>query len=258
MQQQQRENEHVAAFKELENKASNAEMKLKQEFNQQKKEWASSDRELKEAYENMKNSKNQEIDALSKELAEVKSQFAQEISSAHMKISDLTKTMAIAQQQANEAISFQKEMQAELDQAKVVQKYNAQLHKDLLREQVARKKLHNDMEDLKGKIRVYVRVRPFSKTEQERGCTESVIKDGKMTVMVKGIGGPDQKKFYDFDSVFAGQEGNSQTDVFRDTKHLIMSVVDGYNVCIFAYGQVRMHCMYLIRLYVTCLALLVG
>ena len=32
-------------------------------------------------------------------------------------------------------------------------------------------------------------------------------------------------------------EGNTQEDVFKDTKHLIMSVIDGYNVCIFAYGQ---------------------
>lgn len=39
--------------------------------------------------------------------------------------------------------------------------------------------------------------------------------------------------------VFGGSmtEGNSQADVFRDTKHLMMSVIDGYNVCIFAYGQ---------------------
>jgi len=37
--------------------------------------------------------------------------------------------------------------------------------------------------------------------------------------------------------VFGGADGNSQEDVFRDTKHLVMSVVDGYNVCIFAYGQ---------------------
>lgn len=41
-------------------------------------------------------------------------------------------------------------MQGELAEAKVVQKYNAQLHKDLQREQLARKKLHNDMEDMKG------------------------------------------------------------------------------------------------------------
>ena len=58
-----------------------------------------------------------------------------------------------------------------------------------------------------------------------------------MSVYVKGIGGPDNKKFYDFDQVFGGAEGNSQVDVFRDTKHLMLSVVDGYNVCMFAYGQ---------------------
>jgi hypothetical protein len=67
-----------------------------------------------------------------------------------------------------------------------------------------------------------------------------VWQDGKMTVLVKGVGGPDAKKYYDFDQVFGGMEGNSQADVFKDTKHLIMSVVDGYNVCIFAYGQVRL------------------
>ena len=37
--------------------------------------------------------------------------------------------------------------------------------------------------------------------------------------------------------VFGGSDGNSQADVFRDTKHLMTSVIDGYNVCIFAYGQ---------------------
>jgi hypothetical protein len=55
--------------------------------------------------------------------------------------------------------------------------------------------------------------------------------------MVKGAGSPDAKKFYDFDSVFGGSEGNSQADIFRDCKHLMLSVVDGFNVCIFAYGQ---------------------
>lgn len=60
-------------------------------------------------------------------------------------------------------------------------------------------------------------------------------------MMLKGIGGADGKKFYDFDQVFAGSEGNSQVDVFKDTKHLMMSVIDGYNVCIFAYGQTGMN-----------------
>ena len=37
--------------------------------------------------------------------------------------------------------------------------------------------------------------------------------------------------------MFGGSDGNAQSDVFRDTKHLMTSVIDGYNVCIFAYGQ---------------------
>ena len=37
--------------------------------------------------------------------------------------------------------------------------------------------------------------------------------------------------------MFGGSEGNTQSDVFRDSKHLMTSVIDGYNVCIFAYGQ---------------------
>ena len=35
-----------------------------------------------------------------------------------------------------------------------------------------------------------------------KNCEESVLKDGKMTVLVKGLGGqPDAKKYYDFDQV---------------------------------------------------------
>ena len=57
---------------------------------------------------------------------------------------------------AEEAEFYQKTVQAELAEAKVVQKYNAQLHKDLQREQQARKKLHNDMEDMKGELLYYL------------------------------------------------------------------------------------------------------
>ena len=36
---------------------------------------------------------------------------------------------------------------------------------------------------------------------------------------------------------FLGADQNTQADVFKDTKHLMLSVIDGYNVCIFAYGN---------------------
>merc|ERR1711988_341522 len=90
------------------------------------------------------------------------------------------------------------------------------------------------MEDLKGKIRVYVRVRPMSTKEKGRDCKEVVTKEGKNGLQLKMS---DTSKAYDFDQVFAGLQDNTQEDIFRDTKHLVMSVIDGYNVCIFAYGQ---------------------
>lgn len=39
---------------------------------------------------------------------------------------------------------------------------------------------------------------------------------------------------YQFDSCFS--ESQSQADVFEDTKMLMQSAIDGFNVCLFAYG----------------------
>ena len=49
-------------------------------------------------------------------------------------------------------------------------------YRDLSREQAERKKLQNDLEDIKGNVRVFVRIRPFSNRELERGTGESVIR----------------------------------------------------------------------------------
>jgi hypothetical protein len=32
-------------------------------------------------------------------------------------------------------------------------------------------------------------------------------------------------------------DGNKQSDIFNDSKQLLTSVIDGYNLCICAYGQ---------------------
>ena len=43
-----------------------------------------------------------------------------------------------------------------------------------------------------------------------------------------------QKREWSFDAVFGPD--THQDKVFEDTKHLIQSAVDGFNVCIFACG----------------------
>lgn len=62
--------------------------------------------------------------------------------------------------------------------------------------------LHNRCEDLKGKIRVYVRVRPFSSKERDRGCKEVVQTQGKQSISVQDPKAKGDKTF-EFDQVQA-------------------------------------------------------
>lgn len=100
-------------------------------------------------------------------------------------------------------------------------------------EQLKRKNLLNELEDLKGKIRVYCRIRPFSRTEKEDAEKAKMAVDILDTMSLTVHGRIDHT--YNFDSVFGPD--STQDQVFDETKRLIQSAIDGYNVCIFAYGQ---------------------
>jgi len=70
------------------------------------------------------------------------------------------------------------------------------------KEQQLRKKLNNELEDIKGKVRVYARVRPFSKTEladpdNRHGCVE-IQDEFSLKVGVE----KNRTKEYAFDTVF--------------------------------------------------------
>eukprot|EP01041_Mallomonas_annulata_P007974 gene7974-16322_t len=229
--QQVRDKNHAEEIAVIQDKATKAAAKLKQEMAEMRSAAEGTERDLRVKHDEIRRSKEQEIESLNRTMADYKQKMTKDLSAAQQ-IADA------AQRKCDDMEKRLEEQQdAELAEARPLIALNAQLFRDLGREQAARKKLHNEMEDLKGKIRVYVRIRPMSTSEIERRCEDAVIKDGKMSVMVKGVGAADAKKIYDFDQTFGGDEGNTQVDVFKDTKHLVMSVIDGYNVCIFAYGQ---------------------
>jgi L-cysteine desulfidase len=86
-------------------------------------------------------------------------------------------------------------------------------------EQVKRKKLLNELEDMKGKVRVYCRIRPFSNSEktnadQVQPCV-SIKDETQMTVGTQ----KNRMKEYNFDAVFGPE--STQEEVFDDTKRLI-------------------------------------
>ncbi|CAN8239468.1 unnamed protein product [Cochlearia groenlandica] len=118
-------------------------------------------------------------------------------------------------------------------------KQDAELHENLKAKFVAgekeRKELYNRILELKGNIRVFCRCRPLNFEEIEAGVSMGIdvesTKSGEVIVMSNGF----PKKSFKFDSVFGPNA--SQADVFEDTAPFATSVIDGYNVCIFAYGQ---------------------
>lgn len=97
------------------------------------------------------------------------------------------------------------------------------------------RKLYNQVQDLKGNIRVYCRVRPFLPGQPSGVNTVGHIDEGNITILTPIKYVKDGRKSFTFNRVFGPLA--TQEDVFSDMQPLIRSVLDGYNVCIFAYGQ---------------------
>ena len=97
-----------------------------------------------------------------------------------------------------------------------------------------KRKLHNTIQELKGNIRVFCRARPLIGFEIEAG-EQSVVSTPMAGELVVLDPKHRQKKKFEFDEVFGAEA--TQDQIFEDTRQLIRSCCDGYNVCVFAYGQ---------------------
>ncbi|XP_043703568.1 kinesin-like protein KIN-14C [Telopea speciosissima] len=98
------------------------------------------------------------------------------------------------------------------------------------------RKLYNEVQDLKGNIRVYCRTRPFLPGQNGKQTTIDFIGENGELIIVNPLKqGKDSRRVFKFNKVFGPTA--TQEEVFLDTQPLIRSILDGYNVCIFAYGQ---------------------
>lgn len=138
-----------------------------------------------------------------------------------------------------------------------------QLEKEAREAEMVRRKLHNMVQELKGNIRVFCRVRPVlphdfvtlvvpglrrsgSSTDgsEERGAVADISFPDEMDhreIIISSTSssatGQERKELHSFtfDRVFEPEV--TQREVFEEISLLAQSCVDGYNVCIFAYGQ---------------------
>ncbi|NXA25541.1 KIFC3 protein, partial [Ibidorhyncha struthersii] len=138
---------------------------------------------------------------------------------------------------------------------------NRELLRKYRRELQLRKKCHNELVRLKGNIRVFGRVRPITKEDGEgpeaaNAVTFDADDDAVLHLLHKG-----KQVSFELDKVFPPQASQEEVgaavrtagtsrgcshllltlpgppQVFQEVQALVTSCIDGYNVCIFAYGQ---------------------
>ena len=112
-------------------------------------------------------------------------------------------------------------------------------------EETLRRKLHNQVQELKGNIRVFCRVRPSLESDPADAKARINFPDHDCDAKEVEIHGPEEKNSlgkittktsaFAFDRVFNPKSVNA--DVFGEISQLVQSALDGYNVCIFCYGQ---------------------
>ena len=94
-----------------------------------------------------------------------------------------------------------------------------------------RRELHNTIQELKGNVRVMVRVRPAVSSGMEADAIECHDDEKRLKV----LSDEGKSSVYSFDHVFGS--GSKQQQVFDEVASLVQSALDGYHVCLFSYGQ---------------------
>lgn len=171
-----------------------------------------------------------EIEWLKSQLAQEKVDAAAKLKQLEIEKVTLEAELEVASRRELEVESLRRELSAS-------QKLNSEVERQLQQDEKLRRKLHHTIQELKGNIRVICRIRPH-------GSNTADPKDpGRPSAVTCPAGSIDRAIVRDggkinaftFDRVFG--ESASQADIFDEVEPVVQSALDGYNVCIFAYGQ---------------------
>ncbi|KAI1001593.1 Kinesin-like protein [Podosphaera aphanis] len=133
------------------------------------------------------------------------------------------------------------EMEARLEEAVESAKDSK---RRLIKEESLRRSLFNQVQELKGNIRVMCRVRPILNSAEGKVAKLQFPDVDKESKELEIIGKEEKSSFgtvtrknhsFSFDRVFGPETQNQE--VFEEISQMVQSALDGYNVCIFCYGQ---------------------
>jgi len=239
----QQTQEAAAKIEDLQIKINNAEeevrsLQLKHEFELEVEKRAKKNlQQEKDSLENELNISKQEVMALKSTVAKMTADSLGITTELQATKVSLEKTLNESQQKSDKIAQLEETIRG-------LQDHVANLDSKLRSEETIRRELHNTIQELKGNIRVFCRVRPMLSSEDgQRACAFSFGQDEREVVIestsanesICGTKKAPPKHEFAFDRVFSPSA--SQEDVFGEISQLIQSALDGYNVCIFAYGQ---------------------
>uniref|UniRef100_A0A8C4N9V3 Kinesin family member C1 n=1 Tax=Eptatretus burgeri TaxID=7764 RepID=A0A8C4N9V3_EPTBU len=144
------------------------------------------------------------------------------------------------QQKTDECLKYSLNIKQLEELVENLKNENAEKAEQIQSQEMERRRLHNIVQELKGNIRVFCRVRPVLKNE-ENSLEHIVLSENSITLekTAESRTGRDKKEAtrfsFTFDKVFSPLA--KQSVVFEEISHLVQSALDGYNVTIFAYGQ---------------------
>lgn len=185
-------------------------------------------REAREAADELEKELDAKEESQGTELADLrvaKEKLNNELADVQARMAESVGTLTSQLAQAKEALKGAEERATEF-----ARKYGNEFF--------LRKQLHNQLQEMVGNLRVYCRVRPPNKQELavdgDNGIAVTTPDEQSLVVNDKDDQRNPTRRF-DYNMVYGPK--STQEEVFRDTEPLMTSVLDGFNVCIFAYGQ---------------------
>jgi len=106
----------------------------------------------------------------------------------------------------------------------------AELEGELLDAEALRRQMFNQIQELRGNVRVFCRVRPTG-NDAATPCVETMPDTTSVSLQL----GPKKSSAFSFDRAFGPE--STQDEVFGEVSGLVQSALDGYKVCLFSYGQ---------------------